>query len=33
LTYNQLLEAGGAVAGEEINIDIHIEYTHQEDEG
>jgi hypothetical protein len=32
MTYHQLLETGGAVVGEEINIDIHIEYTHQEDE-
>ncbi|HLR77049.1 MAG TPA: YceI family protein [Balneolaceae bacterium] len=32
MNYNQLLEAGGAVVGEEINIDIHIEYTHQEEE-
>ncbi|MCZ2460846.1 MAG: YceI family protein [Chitinophagales bacterium] len=29
MTYNQLIETGGAVVGETINIDIHIEFTHQ----
>jgi len=29
MTYNQLIETGGAVVGEIINIDIHIEFTRQ----
>lgn len=29
MTYNQLIETGGAVVGETINIDIHIEFTQQ----
>jgi len=29
MTYNQLIETGGAVVGEEIKIDIHIEFTQQ----
>lgn len=29
MTYNQLIETGGAVVGETINIDIHIEFTRQ----
>jgi len=31
MTYNQLIETGGAVVGEEIKLDIHIEFTHQQD--
>lgn len=29
MTYNQLIETGGAIAGDEIKLDIHIEFTHK----
>ncbi len=29
MNYNKLIETGGAVVGEEVTIDIHIEFTHQ----
>jgi polyisoprenoid-binding protein YceI len=29
MTYNQLIETGGAVAGDEISLDIHVEFTYQ----
>ncbi|MCC6384879.1 MAG: YceI family protein [Bacteroidia bacterium] len=30
MNYNNLIETGGAVVGEEVNLDIHIEFTRQQ---
>lgn len=29
MTYNDLIEAGGAVVSDEIKLDLHVEFTHQ----
>lgn len=31
MNYNNLIETGGAVVGEDVNLDIHIEFTRQQE--